>query len=367
MYLPQLLGRLLLQFDSKSAEVPDDLSAATSTPDGSIWVVSDEHHELERFSAVGPRTYGNHQRYSVPELLGKELKEETDIEALDFQDGHFWLVGSHSAVRKKPKGKGTADDLERLARVRHQPSRFLLARVPVPGDTPSEKKAARQESPAWLRSAGDKDDGVNVLVELLRKDPHLGPFLAPASSEDPHGALAIPSKDNGLDIEGLAVHGDSVFLGLRGPVLRGYAVLLELKVGDAGNGVLEPRHQKKGGWFRKHFLDLDGLGIRELCRHGKDLLILAGPTLPLDGAIRLYRLVNGLELQGDTLHQQAPGVLEPLFDVPHSLKSDRAEGVTLFSWFEPGDSVLVVYDTPSKARRQGPCGVLADVFRLGQT
>ena len=35
--------------------------------------------------------------------------------------------------------------------------------------------------------------------------------------------------------------------------------------------------------YRKHLLELGGLGIRDLCVDGDDLLILAGPTMDLDG------------------------------------------------------------------------------------
>jgi len=365
MDTPQLLGRLLLKFDHDATTVPDDLSAAARASDGSVWVASDEHGVLHRLCPEEPRVFSHQQRHDVAALLGVKGGEEMDIEALDMQDGHLWLVGSHSSVRKRPKGKGLEKDLARLATVEHQPARFMLARIPMPAltekaeDQKDARKAAKKGT-AKLEPSG----AGSPLVELLRRDEHLGPFLAPAGKGAPPGALAIPSKDNGLDIEGLAVHGDRVFLGLRGPVLRGWAVLLEMEVEDAGNGFLEPKRRKKGGGYRKHFLQLDGLGIRELSRHGDDLLILAGPTLPLDGTIRLYRLRNGLHLTEDSLHEQAPGDLEPLFDVPRSEKSDHAEGVSLFSYFEKDDSVLIVYDSPSKQRRYGPCGVLADVFRL---
>ncbi|WPB81653.1 DUF3616 domain-containing protein [Archangium violaceum] len=358
MHAP-LLGRVLLRFDADKEELHEDLSAAVFSADGSLWVASDEHHSLERFSPVNPRVFGEHQHFVMADLLGEEIREEVDIEALDFQDGHLWFVGSHSAKRKKPKGKAMVKDLERLATVEHEPWRFLLARVPLPEAASGAARPAKLE-----RAEGREDSGVNVLVEMLRRDPHLGPFLAPASPDDPDGALAIPSKDNGLDIEGLAVHGDRLFLGLRGPVLRGYAVILEMEVEEVGGGLLAPRRTKNGSAYRKHFVDLDGLGIRELCRHGEDLLILAGPTMPVDAPIRLFRLHKGLLLTGDTLHPQEKGVLEPLFDLKEASRDDNAEGVALFSWFEPNDSVLVVYDTPSPRRCYGPDGVLADVFRL---
>lgn len=60
------------------------------------------------------------------------------------------------------------------------------------------------------------DDQGNDLTKALRRDGHLRSYFS------------IPGKDNGFDIEGLAVVGKKIFLGLRGPVLRGWAVILEL-------------------------------------------------------------------------------------------------------------------------------------------
>lgn len=46
--------------------------------------------------------------------------------------------------------------------------------------------------------------------------------------------MAIPSKDNGLDIEGLAVDGRRLLLGLRGPLLRGWSAPLEIAAEASG-------------------------------------------------------------------------------------------------------------------------------------
>ena len=44
-----------------------------------------------------------------------------------------------------------------------------------------------------------------------------------------------------------------------------------------------------GRGYRKHVLRLDGLGVRDLCPHGEDLLVLAGPTMDLDGPVHVFR------------------------------------------------------------------------------
>ena len=45
--------------------------------------------------------------------------------------------------------------------------------------------------------------------------------------------------------------------------------------------------------FVKHFLDLGGLGVRDLSVDGDDLIVLAGPTMLLDGPVRLLRWPDG--------------------------------------------------------------------------
>ncbi|MDY7226269.1 DUF3616 domain-containing protein [Hyalangium rubrum] len=364
----QLLGRLLLRFEEGAEEVIEDLSAAVFSPDGNLWVASDERGMVERLTPTGPRAYAQHTRFEVADFFGEvEKGAEIDIEALDMHADYLWVMGSHSAKRKRPKGKRMGKDLARLATVAHEPQRFLLARIPlVKGELVAELKKPgtkkRTRSAALVKPVETPSE--NLLVELLRRDPHFAPFLARADAEG-GPLLPIPSKDNGLDIEGLVVTDtDRVFLGLRGPVLRGYAALLDMRLMGAGQGVLEPRPGKKGRRYAKHFLNLDGLGIRELCVRGEDLLVLAGPTMQVEAPIRLFRLRNFLELEGDNLLDQGKGVLEPLFDIPPVGQLDHAEGMANFSYFDESDSVLVVYDDPAPHRRHGARGVYADVFRL---
>src|SRR4030095_377034 len=94
------------------------------------------------------------------------------------------------------------------------------------------------------------------------------------------------SKDNGLDVEGLAVHGDTLYIGLRGPVLRGWACVLEVlpTTDDRDPTRLRVAAFSDGARYRKHLLDLGGLGVRDLCPDGDDLLVLAGPSMALSRA-----------------------------------------------------------------------------------
>jgi hypothetical protein len=69
----------------------------------------------------------------------------------------------------------------------------------------------------------------SALLEAIieNDDPHLAPFVD------------VPGKDNGLDIEGLAVHGMRAFVGLRGPVLREWCCILELRLDADEHGALQ--------------------------------------------------------------------------------------------------------------------------------
>lgn len=343
-----LLGRLRLRFGhEKGGHVPDDLSAVARQSDGTLWLAADELAALDSLRAEGPRAhvFGDHQHISIARALGLEKGVEIDVEGIDLEgDSALWVVGSHSAKRKKPKQQGTKKDLARLATVETERSRFVLARIPFEGGE------LQLERPAQLAA------GEGSLIELLAGDEHLDAFLPR------EGARVVPGKDNGFDVEGLAVHDGRVLLGLRGPVLRGWAFVLELALEPTRDGTLAVKgHGERR--YRKHALDLDGLGVRDLMVHGDDVLIVSGPTMTLDGAQRVFRW-RPASGKNDTLVRKERGVLEPLFDLPPVSGSDRAEGACTFDWFEKGDSMLVVYDSPSEARRLDQASVLADVFAL---
>ncbi|MGO7205162.1 DUF3616 domain-containing protein [Rhizobium ruizarguesonis] len=102
---------------------------------------------------------------------------------------------------------------------------------------------------------------------ILERDLFLSPFRE------------LPTKENGIDIEGLAVIGERVFVGLRGPVVGGMAVVAELFI-DQNFTLLSAR---------PYFLNLGGLGVRELTRDGENLLVLAGAVGEAQGPFTLYR------------------------------------------------------------------------------
>ena len=316
-----------LRFDqaSRASRTHTNLSAIRRDADG-LWLAGDETATIEHLawngtSYAGQRTFRLADYVPLP--AGPE--DEADIEGLARADGHLWAVGSHSLKRRRVKSKDPAKAVKRLSTVVREENRYILVRLPL-------DPASNAPMPGAIMSGKDN------LAALLAGDPHLGPFLA------------LPGKDNGLDVEGIAVVGERVFLGLRGPVLRGWAVVLELRPVETEPGRLRPREP-----YRKHFLDLGGLGVRDLCPHGGDLLLLTGPTMSLDGPVRLMRW--RVRQSGEVV---AAGELETLAELPYGVGCDHPEGLAVLD----DSRLMVVYDSPSAARITPSGGVLADVFTI---
>lgn len=358
-----LLYQVLLQFPPELGEHRNDLSAAmlTSTVKDSgerefyLWVSSDETSTIERLSLVGNNNFGNHLTYKVSEFL--ELPEsddkEIDIEGLHYDEHHsyLWLVGSHSWKRKNPKSKKSdADNVERLATLVNERNRYILARIPlIDGELQREGKLLDRDRPIQAAKLA-LTETENVLIESLKSDPHLSIFVS----------AQIPGKDNGFDIEGLAVKNGKVFLGLRGPVIRGWAIILEIELEETSPDTLSLKPVGTNGeLYKKHFVYLNGFGIRDLTFAENDLLILAGATMDVDAGGEIFRLRDALNLPGNTLHR--PDVVG---DLPHGIGGDKPEGMTLFEPLAGESSLLVVYDSPLPERLKGESGVFADAFKL---
>jgi hypothetical protein len=166
-----------------------------------------------------------------------------------------------------------------------------------------------------------------------------------------------------VDVEGIAVAGPRVYLGLRGPVLRGWAIVLELRPEadpDAPERLLL-RPFPDGRRYRKHVLRLDGLGVRDLCPHGDDLLVLAGPTMALDGPVHVFRWRDALT--AETPQVVRGELLTREVDLSFGVGEDHAEGLGLLG--PPTDPrLLVVYDSPAPSRLGADGSVTADVVRL---
>ena len=341
--------RLYLGERSRAATTHTNLSAVRA--DGPVlWVAGDETATIERLVAVQGR-FTDETSFRLADLVplpGVDADEEADIEGLARSGPFLWAVGSHSLRRKQIKEQHAGGKaLKRLARVEGQDNRQILVRVPIAdvGGVPTPVRETVVDGQRHRAAALGRKDNIR---SLLRGDEHLAPFLP------------IPGKDNGLDIEGIAVRSDRVYLGLRGPVLRGWAFVLELRpyVDEDDPDRLRLREFDDGERYRKHVLDLEGLGVRDLCPDGDDLLILAGPTMDLDGPVRIYRWHGAARL--DTPQIVRDDLITRELELTYGEGDDHAEGISMLG----NDRVLVVYDSPARARLTHDGSVVADVLLL---
>ncbi|CAN7544543.1 MULTISPECIES: DUF3616 domain-containing protein [unclassified Pseudomonas] len=367
-------GSALLVFNETDAHLRDGLSAVVQVGN-TLWVANDESLSLERFTrreraSPGQFLFDQQKRFPLASLLtlpvmpdvGKE-DVEADLEGMSYDrdTGYLWIVGSHSLKRKKPDStKSLKKNAERLAIVSRDGNRFLLARIPLVEEngTFTLVKSTTSDDRVAAQLAGNQLG--NELLDELKDDEHVGAFLH------------IPSKDNGFDTEGLEVNGKRVFIGLRGPVLRGWAIILEVEPEDHPKLAHTLRLKKIGPGgrkYRKHFFQLNGLGVRDLCLDGDDMLILAGPTMDLDGPVTVFRWRDGARPadEGFVFSEQLTSVLEVPYGQGEDKGCDHAEGMTFIGTEGVEEPLLlVVYDVNSDKRKQGSNGLEQDVFRLAK-
>ena len=341
----------------------DDLSCVVSSSDGRhLWLVSDETACIERLTYdPDGKGYGHHHTFDLRAMLDLpgDAEEEADIEGLAVADGWLWVVGSHSLARRKPDKEMEDPEkaLARLTKVKREANRFLLGRVPMFRDEDGNDVIGR-DAPDGRRAGRLKmADRSNVLADELHGDEHI------------HRFMFVPAKENGFDIEGIVVTAEPdgrsrVFLGLRGPVLRGWAIVLEILVRSTRSQTLKLVEVDRSDLYQKCFLNLDGLGIRSLLRRGDDLWLLAGPTMDLDGPVGIYRWQGfaAAHVGGSTVVPHAE--IQRIADIPFGHGVDHAEGMTVLT--VPGDTderLLVVYDSPAKHRTVAG-GVRADLFTV---
>jgi hypothetical protein len=323
-----------------------------------LWTGSDEGLAIERLKRDS-KGYGRARSWELAELFpafaaarkkaGKrpkrKKKREADLEGLAFDPDtrRLWIVGSHC------RGRGSMDHVKvpalrkSVASDLHgEPLRTLLGFVPLaPNGEPEAGKGLALplgDKPGSLRAAIADDDG------------HLA------------DSLRWPSKENGFDIEGIAVKDCEVLLGLRGPAVGGFALVMRLSL-KLGAKELSLR-KRAGARYGLSYLQLNGLGVRDLFRMGDDVLVLAGPTMDLDAPFALYRWRNAFARpgRGDEIIRPDGARLEFLFDFARPTRvvdegrprpHERPEGIAVVG----KDALLVVHDRPCRQRLQ-PRGTL---------
>jgi len=357
---PPIANAVRLEF-APGAEAHVNLSGAAFF-DHWLWVVGDETSHVDRLAPLDPvgcetLRFGEARTFALSELLDLpgEASEEADLEGMAVADGYLWLVGSHGLKRKNVKAAGSpAENARRLAKLSLDGNRRLLACLPIEYGKDGQPELVAQAKDGRCARRLKGDSASNQLSDLLDKDPHFRDFMV------------IPGKDNGFDIEGLAVNGTRLLLGLRGPVLRGWSAILEIQVEVRGDYLRLAPLDDTGILLRKHFLPLDGLGVRDLHFHDDDLFILAGPTMALDGEIRIYKWKGAKTfLAANREPERFDAVPVESASLPHGRGTDRAEAIcNMPKALAAGHpNWLVLYDAPGADRIEGECVVYGDLLR----
>lgn len=304
------VGHLRLFFDETGGKSAIHNLSAIEQIGEKLWFANDESAFLDQMQTNDYTNYAEHRRFAIHDFLALPggPEQEIDIEGLgiDRKWNRPWMAGSLSLRLGKPKiSDDQATAAVDLGRVDRQANRFLLGYVEM-------HSGSHDQEPVKGKSAALAFGATTAkLCDMVMSDPLLAPILA------------IPSKENGFDIEGLAVIGGTVFLELRGPVLRGWGIILQLRLEHDGKGCLVPRPLALNhrGYLR-HLVDLGGLGVGDMCLHGDDLLILASPTMLLDGPVKLFRWKNAIHT---TFDRRIDGTaLALLFQIPWGDRVDHA-------------------------------------------
>ena len=254
--------------------------------------------------------------YAVSETIrlfegDDEDGKEMDIEGLAVEDDTIYVIGSHSAkrVRVKPDKK--------LKRNRKQ---FRADKI------------AAEKNRAWLYrlvlddEAQLQDKERISLRKLLREHPVLKPFSA------------IPSKENGIDIEGIAVADGWLYLGFRGPVLReNYVPVLKLDFDDPEDHELL-------------YVELGGYGIRAMTRVTDGFLIVAGPVGDGPGGYPVYHW-DGRDVIPGHSRDKPIGQLTRLAELK-APKEGKAEGITVLQETPTDYECIVVFDGVARGMAQ---------------
>jgi hypothetical protein len=228
--------------------------------------------------------------------------EEIDIEGIACDGNTVYVVGSHSAKRSKIDNDATYEkNRQKIEKVVPEPDRDRLFRFSL--DTDGHAQNLEETS---LRSIIDS--------KKVLKDFSL-----------------LPSKENGIDLEGIAIHNEQLYVGFRGPVLRENWV-----------PVLKCRFAKPVTETELVYVQLDGLGFRDITRVEDGFLILAGPVGDGLGAFQVYfwdgeDCLPGVRTSGKT------GQVERLGVIP-TAENAKAEGLTLLKESSLGYEVAIVFD-----------------------
>jgi hypothetical protein len=243
---------------------------------------------------------------------------EADFEGLTRKGDVYFAITSHSANRRKQDADND-----------YKTNRRNLTRKEI-GECTSRHQLVR-----FRIGAGPVAEQLKTisLQQLIKGHPVLSPFAG------------IPSKENGVDIEGIAALGDDLYVGFRGPVLRqNYVPILKLSQKMTRRSVENSKVL---------FVDLGGRGIRDIAPGppGKDLVVLAGPNGDERQSFAIYFWDGQDQVKGRDRKASKPNPRCNLGFHGDDRQSSKPEGIAYVDTTAEGMRFLLVYDgkAPLKA------------------
>lgn len=243
-------GKLVGKNDKKSKDISGIACDSLSTLPRHCLVIDDNIQAAQAIVLQSDAVAAGEMVPLIEDVFnGKSL--ELDGEGIAFHDGAFYVIGSHGYPRDKDHKLDPQADQSLIA-----------ARI----------KAASQ-----VVKIIEQADGTLVvqkptmsLAKAIAAQVELAPFSGKRLDE------------NGLTVEGIAIKGDRLFAGFRGPVLDGgRAPILSVSLdGLASDGDL-------GAKLYKIPLGI-GMGVRDIVIEGDHFLILAGPVADVPGKYSIY-------------------------------------------------------------------------------
>jgi hypothetical protein len=246
----------------------------------------------------------------APDLNCREVDDFADLdgEGVAYAEPYFYVVGSHGCSRSKGK---------------FRLSSFILARIRVDREGRPSDSAGSPLSSADFAGAVETTYRVS---DLLKRAGAAAEFYG----KDLETA-------NGLNIEGIAADGDTIWFGLRAPVDdNGMAFV----VGGNAADLFRAGQAPSGASPKTVLVNLAGLGIRDLALlPDKRLLVVAGaahgPELPfqlfvVDPAVGAAKPIGRL-----------PEVKQ---DVDGKMVTGKAEAVTVLGPTGNGAQIVVSFD-----------------------
>jgi hypothetical protein len=257
------------------------------------------------------RTVGTPPETECPVKNGKF--SEFDGEGVAYAPPYFYIVGSHGCSRQGDEFKLSS---------------FLLARVKVDSEgRPLGDGGEALEPDEWQRAV----ETTYRLSDYLAKADKVGGFFG----------KSLDAEENGLNIEGLAVDGERVLVGLRAPAFGGTAYLVAADStdlfrpgGDPAKGKPEVIAMKLG----------KGLGVRDLASlpDGR-LLVLAGPAQQQTAPYQVFLVDHRKGGKPKLLAELAPVKGQPNPETGEETLA-KAEAIAVLSADAGEARVLLLFD-----------------------